>query len=80
MFDPRDIEELNAKANKIERDSELYYDVHMMVPHEAAMQFIDTYRYALTGNYDAMSALMMFSAMVAHSLMTIITESGEEEE
>lgn len=78
MFDPRDIEELKAKANKIQEDSELYYDLHIMVPHDAAMQFIDTYRYALTGNYEAMSSLMMFSAMIAHSLMASIAEPGEE--
>jgi hypothetical protein len=79
MFDPKDIEELNAKARKIEKDSELYYDLHLMVPHEAATQFIDTYRFALTGDYDAMSALMMFAAMVAHSLMASIEDRGEEE-
>lgn len=80
MFDPKDIAELKAKAQKIERDSEMYYDVHMMVPHEAAMQFVDTYRFALTGDYTAMSTLMMFAAMVAHSLMATIIESEGDQQ
>lgn len=78
MFDPKDIAELRAKANKIEEDSTLYYDVHMMVPHESALQFIDTYRYALTGDLTAMSAMLMFSAMVAHSLMTSIQDQDKD--
>lgn len=80
MFDPKDIAELRAKANKIEQDSELYYDVHMMVPHESALHFIDTYRYALTGDLSAMSALLMFAAMVAHSLMTSIQDQGQDDD
>jgi hypothetical protein len=78
MFDPKDIAELRAKANKIEEDSTLYYDVHMMVPHESALQFIDTYRFALTGDIHAMSALLMFSAMVAHSLMSTLQDKEDD--
>lgn len=77
MFDPKDIAELRSKAEKIQRDSELYYDVHMMVPHESALHFIDTYRHALIGDTQSMSSLLMFAAMVAHSLMTSIQEQDE---
>lgn len=68
-FDPRDIAELKARAEKIEEKEGLFYDVHMTVPHEGAIQFIETYQYALMGNLEAMSSLMTFAAMVAQSLM-----------
>jgi hypothetical protein len=41
----------------------------MTVPHEGAIQFIETYQYALAGNLEAMSSLMTFAAMVAEALM-----------
>lgn len=68
-FDPKDIAELRARAEKIEEKEGLFYDVHMTVPHEGAVEFIETYQYALMGNLEAMSSLMTFAAMVAQALM-----------
>ena len=68
-FDPKDIAELEARAERIEQKEGLFYDVHMTVPHEGAVQFIETYEYALIGDLEAMTSLLMFAAMIARTLM-----------
>lgn len=77
-FDPKDIADLQARAERIEEKEGLFYDVHMTVPHEGAVQFIETYKYALMGDLEAMSSLMTFAAMVAQTLMMWM--DGEEED
>lgn len=76
-FDPKDIAELKARAEKIEENEGLFYDIHMTVPHEGAVQFIETYKYALMGDLEAMSALMTFAAMIAQTLLMWIEEEPD---
>lgn len=78
-FDPKDIADLEARAEKIERDSHLYYDVHMMVSKDGAEEFVDCYRAALMGDLEAMASMMTFAAMVAQSVMVALSEQDETE-
>lgn len=71
-FDPKDIADLDARAEKILQGADTYYEVNMLVPREGALQFIETYEMALGGDILAMSSLMALSAIIAQSLMTSI--------
>jgi hypothetical protein len=79
-FDPKDIADLQARAEKIEEKEGLFYQIHMTVPYEGAVEFIETYKFALTGDLFAMSSLMAFAAMVAQSLMISIDQDGDEDD
>jgi len=77
QFDPKDIAELRTRAEKIQKNEGLFYDVHMTIPHEGATQFVETYVLAASGNLNAMSSLLIFASMVAQALSTWIEDDDD---
>jgi len=77
-FDPNDIAELSAMAERIVKDSNTYYEVRMLVTHEGAEDFIEAFNASLDGNFMAMIPLMN----VLHLIGTSLAESmdGDDED
>jgi hypothetical protein len=67
-FDPKDIEDLQARADKIESDADTFYEIKLMIPHSGAEAFISTYVNATDGNIMAMLELMSFVTTVVEVL------------
>lgn len=67
-FDPEDIEDLQARAEKIESDADTFYEIKLMIPHSGAEAFISTYLNATDGNIMAMLELMSFVTTVVEVL------------
>ncbi len=79
-IDPRDIEDLQAKAEKIVKDATTYYEIGMYVPHEGAMEFLDTYEKASKGSPLALMDLLMFIHVIADSLKEAVENTSEQEQ
>jgi hypothetical protein len=67
-FDPKDIEDLQARAEKIELDADTFYEIKLLIPHSGAEAFISTYMNATEGNIMAMLELMTFVTTVVETL------------
>jgi len=67
-FDPDDIADLKAKADRIVKDSTTYYEIGMYVPHEGAEEFLIAYDKASNGDIVALMELLMFIHVIADSL------------
>jgi len=67
-FDPKDIEDLQTRAEKIEEDLSTYYQLVLRVPHDGAIEFVESYYSAVEGNIAAVVALMSFVAQVVEAL------------
>jgi hypothetical protein len=67
-FDPQDLADLQARANKIESDSDTFYEIKLLIPHSGAEAFISTYMNATEGNIMAMLELMSFVTTVVEIL------------
>lgn len=67
-FDPKDIEDLQARAEKIESDADTFYEIKLLIPHNGAEAFINTYLNATEGNIMAMLELMSFVTTVVETL------------
>jgi hypothetical protein len=58
-FDPKDIEDLQARAERIESDANTYYELILRIPHEGAVGFINAYLSAVEGNIMAVMELVV---------------------
>jgi len=67
-FDPKDIEDLQARAERIESDANTYYELVLRIPHEGAVGFINAYLSAGEGNIMAVMELMSFITQVVEAL------------
>ncbi len=67
-FDPKDIEDLQARADKIESNADTFYEIKLLIPHDGAEAFISTYVNAVEGNIMAMLELMTFVTTVVETL------------
>lgn len=67
-FDPKDIEDLQARAEKIDSDVNTYYELILRIPHEGAVGFIEAYFSAVEGNIMAVMELMSFITQVVEAL------------
>ena len=67
-FDPKDIEDLQARADKVEEDLNTYYQIVLKIPHEGAEQFLISYYSAVEGNIMAVMELMSFVTQVVEAL------------
>ena len=67
-FDPKDIEDLQARAEKIELDADTFYEIKLLIPHSGAEAFISTYMNATEGNIMVMLELMTFVTTVVETL------------
>lgn len=69
-IDPNDIAELEAKAKKIVEDASMYYEITMLVPHFAAVDFLKKYDQAAEGDIIAVFELMSIIHIIAQSMDT----------
>ena len=67
-FDPKDIEDLQARAERIESDANTYYELILRIPHEGAVGFINAYLSVVEGNIMAVMELMSFITQVVEAL------------
>lgn len=73
-IDPDDIEELNARAERIVRDSETYYEISLLVSHQGALEFKELYNDATDGNTAALLELMGVIHILARSLAIAMSD------
>ena len=64
-IDPKDLADLEARAEKIENETDTYFEIKLMIPFEGAVQFLEAYEEAMTG--DAMSIISMLYVVGAIS-------------
>lgn len=67
-LDPKDIAELKARAEKVEHEADTYYEIKLMIPFEGAMQFLDSYEEAMTGDMMAIMNMLFVVGAIAESL------------
>lgn len=73
-FDPKDIEDLNARAERIVRDAETYYEISLLVSHAGAIEFMELYEQAVDGQMAPLLELMGIIHILANSLTIAMTE------
>ena len=73
-FDPNDIEDLNARAERIVRDAETYYEISLLVSHAGAEEFMELYDQAVDGQMAPLLELMGIIHILARSLAVAMTE------
>lgn len=74
-INPDDIADLQARAERIVRDAETYYEVSLMVSHEGAVEFMDMYGEACRGNMSSLLELMGLIHILARSLTIAMDDS-----
>ena len=67
-FDPKDMEELEAIARRIERDHDTMYELTLVVSLEGALDFFDKYGEAADGDVRSFLDMMMIVHAIAKSL------------
>lgn len=78
-FDPADIADLKAKADKIVKNATTYYEIGMYVPHEGAEEFLAAYDKASQGDIMSLMDLLMFVHVIADSLREAVEDTSEQE-
>ena len=67
-LDPKDIAELKARAEKVEHEADTYYEIKLMIPFEGAVQFLEAYEEAMTGDMMAIMNMLFVVGAIAESL------------
>ena len=67
-IDPKDLEDLQARAKKVEHDADTYYEIKLMIPFEGAVQFIEAYEEAMTGDMMSIMSMLYVVGAIAESL------------
>ena len=67
-IDPKDIAELKARAEKVEHEADTYYEIKLMIPFEGAVQFLEAYEEAMTGEMMAIMNMLFVVGAIAESL------------
>lgn len=76
-IDPKDIEDLNARAERIVRDSETYYEITLLVSHQGATEFQELYDQALDGQMSPLLELMGIIHILARSLDVAMSDDED---
>lgn len=79
-IDPDDIAELEATAQRIVADASTYYEITMLVPHYAAIDFLKKYDQAAEGDIMAIFELMSIIHIIAQSMDTAVNGDYDEED
>lgn len=79
-IDPNDIAELEATAQRIVADASTYYEITMLVPHYAAIDFLKKYDQAAEGDVMAIFELMSIIHIIAQSMDTAVHGDYDEED
>lgn len=74
-IDPRDIEDLQARAEKIVSDAETYYEINLLVSHQGAEEFMELYAQAVDGQMAPLLELMGIIHILARSLEIAMTDN-----
>jgi hypothetical protein len=67
-IDPKDLEDLQARAEKIEHEADTFFEIKLMIPFEGAMQFLDSYEEAMTGDMMSIMNMLFVVGAIAESL------------
>ena len=67
-IDPKDIAELKARAEKVEHEADTYYEIKLMIPFEGAVQFLEAYEEAMTGDMMSIMNMLYVVGAIAESL------------
>ena len=67
-IDPKDIAELKARAEKVEHEADTYYEIKLMIPFEGAVQFLEAYEEAMTGDMMSIMNMLFVVGAIADSL------------
>jgi hypothetical protein len=73
-IDPKDIEDLRARAERIVADSDTYYEISLLVSHSGAEEFMELYHQAVDGQMAPLLELMGIIHILASSLMIAMSE------
>lgn len=73
-IDPRDIEDLQARAERIVSDAETYYEISLLVSHQGAEEFLELYNQAADGQMAPLLELMGVIHILARSLHIAMAE------
>jgi hypothetical protein len=78
-IDPKDIADLEAIARKIEIDNMTSYRITIVLNHETAIDFIESYEDSSNGDPVAFKHLLEYIGAIAFSVFTAVTEDDEED-
>jgi hypothetical protein len=67
-IDPKDLEDLQARAEKIEHEADTYFEIKLMIPFEGAVQFLESYEEAMTGDMMAIMSMLYVVGAISESL------------
>jgi hypothetical protein len=67
-IDPQDLADLQARAEKVEHEADTYFEIKLMIPFEGAMQFLDSYEEAMTGDMMSIMNMLFVVGAIAESL------------
>ena len=67
-IDPQDLADLQARAEKVEHEADTYYEIKLMIPFEGAVQFLEAYEEAITGDMMAIMNMLFVVGAIAESL------------
>lgn len=67
-IDPKDLEDLQARAEKIEHEADTYFEIKLMIPFEGAVQFLESYEEAMTGDMMAIMSMLYIVGAISESL------------
>lgn len=67
-IDPQDLADLQARAEKVEHEADTFFEIKLMIPFEGAMQFLDSYEEAMTGDMMSIMNMLYVVGAIAESL------------
>lgn len=67
-LDPKDVEEMQARAERVELEADTFYEIKLMIPFEGAVQFLESYEEALSGDMMAIMNMLYVVGAIAESL------------
>lgn len=67
-IDPKDLADLEARAEKIENETDTHFEIKLMIPFEGAMQFIEAYEEAMTGDMMAIMSMLYVVGAISESI------------
>lgn len=79
-FDPEDIADLAARAKKIEQDLLTSYELTIIISHESAVDFVNKYASARTGDIHALYDMMVVLHTIARSVQMALDADYEDDE
>ena len=67
-IDPKDLEDLQARAEKIEHEADTYFEIKLLIPFEGAVQFLEAYEEAMTGDMMSIMSMLYVVGAISESI------------